>query len=103
MKLIVLLLGLSVQPVFADVYINGNYISPDNVAILEQLGGGERIADGHYWMDLSNGTWGYGDYPSASDTVTTTTSSPYFEDRTAESIASMGYSIPSSLNVPVNY
>ncbi|MBO0612400.1 hypothetical protein [Thiothrix fructosivorans] len=83
-----LLLSSLTPNAFADVYINGHYISPKNIEILEKFSG-EKIPSGRYWLDLATGKSGYGDAPPVSHT-----SSPYYEDRVAASIAGMGYSIP---------
>lgn len=89
-----LILWLFTKSAAADVYLNGHYIPPSQIPILENAGiGNGKIVSGHYWVDLETGIWGYGDYYDPSFGTENTTPS-YYEDRVAESIAGMGYSIP---------
>jgi hypothetical protein len=86
-----------------DVFLNGVLLTTEQVVLLETLGG-ERIASGHYWVNLATGESGYGDeQPVTTPATTPEASSPFTEDRIADSITSMGYSIPDGLVSTISY
>lgn len=64
--MLVLLAGLatvSAQTLEREIVLNGEFLSPQDVYVLDQLAGG-YVPDGEYWLDAETGIWGYAGDPT---------------------------------------
>jgi hypothetical protein len=82
-----------------EVFLNGERLTHEQAAILEQLVG-VHIPSGRYWIDVTTGLWGYGDSPSEDlldipeQGTNDSSNKKYFED----TIGEFGFDIP-----PIQY
>ena len=63
--MIVFLVGLAAMDAGAQqrlVIVNGEIMTPEQLAVLDQLSGG-YVPNGSYWLNPYNGVWGYAGDP----------------------------------------
>jgi hypothetical protein len=41
------------------IFVNGELLDEEGLALVDQLNCGERVPSGNYWLDFENRVWGY--------------------------------------------
>ena len=75
-----------------EIYINSQLLTQEQTLTFEQLIGAP-VPSGRYWLDVTTGLWGYGDYPANQDASGSPEKKEYFEDK----MERYGISVPSTV------